>query len=150
MKKLTFILPFLFVFTPLFAQAALTATFQGEVGKGLGTYSSPLCSSLPEGTGFTNRRILVEINSGASYLSGLLTDVLINGVSVGSNKVILSGGGNGTGSGSFQGITIWAWLDDSTTVTGSADLTFSRSANGSGNWTCVVYTFDKTLAATAP
>lgn len=149
MKNLRYILPsLLLLFTPLFAQAALQITYAGAQGVGLGTYTAPpLFSAVPVGSAYTNRRVLINIIGGPSYWAP--TGIKINGVDVGSNWVDYRGSGSPVGS--FSGQIIWAWSDAPTSTTVTVEVTTPASnLNGSGGWTATAYTFDNTLAASAP
>lgn len=147
MRRLAYILPSLLLFfIPLFAQASLVATYQGFVSVGLGTYTSPLCHNLAIGSAYSNRRLLVAIIGGPSYWTP--SDITINGSSaIGSSTYT----GSGSPVGSFSGQLTWAWADVPTGTTADVDvITTTSNINGSGTWICMAYTFDKTLAASAP
>jgi hypothetical protein len=145
MKKLAYILPSLLLFLmPLFAQAALVATYKGVQSETWGTRGTPMFPSVPVGSAYANRRVLVSVDFTYS-LAANLTDVQINGTSVGSNYILDDGGS------SWLGAIVWAWADVPKGTTVSVDLvTGSQTYSGYGKQNCYAYTFDNTLAASAP
>jgi hypothetical protein len=144
MKKLAYILPFIFLFTPLLASASCAITYQGKVVDGFGTAPSPMFSNVPIGTASSNRRVLIAIIGNASYTALGLTDITVNGTSVGSNYIAVQGGT------SWQREVLWAWADVPTGTTANVDVTYTTSPNGYGTWIAEAYTFDNTQCASAP
>jgi hypothetical protein len=120
------------------------ATYQGTASVTLGTATSPFFPSVPVGEAYTNRRVLVGMDFTYSPYYGGITAVKINGTSVGSNFII------DDSASSWLGTIVWAWADVPTGTTASVDITTPGSVSGSGQQTVSVYTFDNTLAASAP
>lgn len=129
---------------------ALSVTYTGSQSVSWGTPLTPKFNAVPVGTAVATRMVLVIMC--ISYANGpvgdtnalQVTDVLINGVSVGSNFIIADSAV------SWRGQYIYAWAAIPTGTTVTADFTSSRSPAGFGTQYVMAYTFDSTQAAAAP
>jgi hypothetical protein len=113
-----------FAVPPPAAGGSAVAAYRGRIGINAGTLPNPAFASVPIGTAYGNRRVLLAITTAASY-HGAVTGVTVNGSAA---TIIQSYPGSLAPIGGFSSVITWAYADVPTGTTCDVNITGGGSA----------------------